>query len=55
MSRLKEPSTYAGLAAAVAAFGPLFLAQPIVAAIASALGAVAFVLREGANHKPPAP
>lgn len=47
MNRLAEPSTWAGLAAAVAAVGPLWLAQPVVAAVVGALGAVAVALREG--------
>lgn len=51
MNRLAEPSTWAGLAAAAAAVGPLFLAQPIVAAVVGLFGAVAVVLRE----QPPKP
>jgi len=51
--RLKEPSTWAGIAAAVSALGPIFFSQPVVGAIVAALGAVAVVLRE--RSAPPQP
>lgn len=46
LQRLREPSTWAGIAAAFSALGPLFLTQPIVGAVVSVLGAIAVVLRE---------
>lgn len=55
MNRLKEPSTWAGLAAAVSALGPLWLSQPAVAAVAAALGAVAVLLREKGAQPPRVP
>ncbi len=52
--RFKEPSTYAGIASALAAIAPFFAHQPIVAALASFFGAVAVALTEK-SHAPPAP
>lgn len=47
LDRLREGSSYAGLAAAATAILPTFgVAQPLIAAIASVLGAVAFFLKD---------
>jgi len=51
LDRIKEPSTWAGLASAAAALGPIWLSQPIVGAIVSVLGAVAVLLREKSGTK----
>jgi TRAP-type mannitol/chloroaromatic compound transport system permease large subunit len=46
-ARLTEASSYAGIAAAVSAIGPMLgLSSAIVAAIVSALGAIAVFVRE---------
>lgn len=50
---IKEPSTWAGFAAAFAGVGPLFFSQPVVGAVVAALGAVAVALRE--RGQPPKP
>jgi Na+-translocating ferredoxin:NAD+ oxidoreductase RnfE subunit len=49
--RLKEPSTYAGLAVLVSALCPLFgVAAATTTAIATALGGVAVLVKEGNNQ-----
>jgi hypothetical protein len=55
-SSLKEPSSWAGLAAIASQVGPLLgLANPITGAIVGVCGLVAWVLREkGAQVAPPA-
>lgn len=45
-NRWLEPSTWAGVAAAVGALGPLWLSPPVVAAVGTFCAAVAVVLRE---------
>lgn len=49
MSRLKEPSTWAGLGGIFAALAslPIPIAQPWLAGLATVAGAVAVALREG--------
>lgn len=51
MDRLKEPSTWAGAAAACSGICPLFLATPVTAAIVAGLGAVAMILREQGSRE----
>jgi len=52
LNRIREPSTWAGLAAAAAALGPLFLTQPQVAAVAGIIGGLAVLLGEQGQKKP---
>lgn len=46
VKRLREPSTWAALAAIVSALGPLWFTQPQVAAAVAGIGALGVLLRE---------
>lgn len=53
MTRLKEPSTWAGIAGVLGAFAPLSgPAAPWLAAAAAAAGSVAIALRESGKENP---
>ena len=54
MSRIKEPSTWAGIASVFAAMAslPIPVAQPWLAGVAGIAGSVAVVLRETSQKEP---
>lgn len=54
MSRIKEPSTWAGIASVFAAMAslPIPAAQPWLAGVAGIAGSVAVVLRETSQKEP---
>lgn len=54
MSRIKEPSTWAGIASIFAAMAslPIPAAQPWLAGVAGVAGSVAVVLRETSQKEP---
>lgn len=54
MGRIKEPSTWAGIASVFAAMAslPIPVAQPWLAGVAGIAGSVAVVLRETSQKEP---